>query len=40
MAAVQLLPVELRFLWREAAALRQIFQRPVATMMPFRVEIK
>ena len=43
MAATQLLPTEAGRLLRGAksvGALRQIFQRPVATMMPFRVEIK
>ncbi len=38
--AAVLLPAELRLVWREVAALRQIFQRPVAVMLPYRVEIK
>ena len=40
LGALPLVPAELRLLLGEAAALRQIFQRPVAVMLPYRVEIR
>jgi protease-4 len=40
LAVARALPAELRVLWRQATVLPQIFERPAATMMPYRVEFK
>jgi protease IV len=39
-AEARLLAPELVAIFRQTAVLRQIFQRPVATMLPYRIEIK